>query len=162
MGDAAGLRRLIEYDRWANDKLLAAIDGLGADELDRPREAYFGSIATNLRHIVVVQRRWLARWRGEPLPPADVPLGPWREAFAAAHAAVAGYVGSLSDADLDRIVKYTTGAGVAGEQPLGHLVTHLVNHGTAHRAETGLLLERMGRSPGDLDYLVFLHERGRR
>jgi uncharacterized damage-inducible protein DinB len=30
-----------------------------------------------------------------------------------------------------------------------------VNHGTAHRAETGLLLERLGRSPGDLDYSAY-------
>ena len=39
--------------------------------------------------------------------------------------------------------------------PRDQLITHLVNHGTHHRAETGMLLERIGRSPGDMDYLYY-------
>ena len=62
----------------------------------------------------------------------------------------------LSAADFERVVKYTLRVGATGEQPLGQLIVHLVNHGTHHRAETGLLLERMGRSPGDIDYVLFL------
>jgi uncharacterized damage-inducible protein DinB len=53
-------------------------------------------------------------------------------------------------------VKYTLRVGMVGEQPLGELLVHLVNHGSHHRAEVGLLLERMGRSPGDMDYVLFL------
>ena len=34
---------------------------------------------------------------------------------------------------------------------LDQLITHVVNHGTHHRAETGMLLDRIGRSPGDMD-----------
>lgn len=162
MADAKQLRRLVEYNQWADERILAAIDGLAADELARPREAYFGSIAKNLQHLVMAQRRWLARWKGESggsVPPTDLPLPPWPEAFAATHAAVAQYLAPLSDADFDRVVKYTMNTGATGEHPLGQLVTHLVNHGTTHRAETGLLLERLGRSPGDLDYLVFIRQR---
>jgi uncharacterized damage-inducible protein DinB len=43
---------------------VAAIDGASADDLTRPREAYFGSIASNLLHTLNVQRLWLARWKG--------------------------------------------------------------------------------------------------
>jgi len=68
------------------------------------------------------------------------------------------YVAGLADADLPRLVKYTPRSGVPREQPLDQLIIHLVNHGTAHRAETGLLLERLGRSPGDLDYTIFMNE----
>ena len=63
MTDARQLRRLVAYNQWADEKLLAAIDGLAAEELARSREAYFGTLATNLRHILVAQRIWLARWR---------------------------------------------------------------------------------------------------
>ena len=37
-------------------------------------------------------------------------------------------------------------------------IVQIVNHGTAHRAETGLLLDRLGRSPGDLDYSNYCFE----
>jgi len=45
--------------------------------------------------------------------------------------------------------------GTPYQAPLAQLITHVVNHGTAHRAETGMLLERLGRSPGDMDYVYF-------
>ncbi len=153
------LRRLVTYNQWANEKLLSAIDGLSAEELERPRQAYFGSLASNLWHLLIVQRLWLARWKADPLPPVDRPANlSWRADFAASHAALGEYVAGLADADLRRLVKYTPRSGVSREQPLDQLIIHLVNHGTAHRAETGLLLERLGRSPGDLDYTIFMNE----
>ena len=159
MTDAQQLRRLIAYNQWADEKLLAAVAGLSAEELERPREAYFGSLANNLWHMLIVQRLWLARWTGDPLPPVERPaIVSWRTAYAASHAALRGYVAGLTAADLGRLVKYTPRSGVPREQPLGQLILHLANHGTAHRAETGLLLERLGRSPGDLDYTVFMNE----
>ena len=159
MTDAQQLRRLIAYNQWADEKLLAAVDGLSADELERPREAYFGSLGNNLWHMLIVQRLWLARWTGDALPPVERPASvSWRAAYAASHAALRSYVSSLTAADLGRVVKYTPRSGVPREQPLGELILHLANHGTAHRAETGLLLERLGRSPGDLDYTVFMNE----
>jgi uncharacterized damage-inducible protein DinB len=159
MGNLDLLRRLIAYTQWADEKLLAAADGLSGDELERPREAYFGSLASNLWHMLIVQRLWLARWAGDPPPSAERPATvSWRADYAASHAALHSYVGSLTAADLGRLVKYTPRSGVPREQPLGELILHLANHGTAHRAETGLLLERLGRSPGDLDYTVFMNE----
>jgi uncharacterized damage-inducible protein DinB len=64
-------------------------------------------------------------------------------------------VAGLSDTDAERVVRYTDLRGNAREIALAQAITHLVNHGTAHRAETGLLLERLGRSPGDLDYSLY-------
>jgi uncharacterized damage-inducible protein DinB len=159
MVDARQLRRLIAYNQWANDRVLAAIEGLSPAELEQPREAYFGSLASNLWHLLIVQRLWLARWKGGALPSVEQPASPaWRADFAASDAALREYVAGLAEADLERVVRYTPRSGVPRAQPLDQLIVHLVNHGTAHRAETGLLLERLGRSPGDLDYTVFMHE----
>ena len=155
MADSKQLRRLVAYNQWADERILAAIEGLSPEELSGPREAYFGTIAGNLRHTVFAQRIWLARWRGET-PRYDEQLTvPWPQAFAETHNAVRAYVGGLSDTGADRVVRYTDLRGNHREIPLAHAITHVVNHGTAHRAETGLLLERLGRSPGDLDYTVF-------
>jgi len=154
MADSKQLRRLVTYNQWADERVLTAIDGLAAEELEKPREAYFQTLAANLRHTLLAQRNWLARWHGQPR--GDQTIGAsWREAYATTHAGLHGFVAGLSDADADRILRFTDLQGVAREMVLGDSITHVVNHGTAHRAETGLLLERLGRSPGDLDYVLF-------
>jgi uncharacterized damage-inducible protein DinB len=154
MADSRQLRRLISYNQWADERVLAAIDGLAAEELDRPREAYFGTLAANLRHTLMAQRNWLARWRGEARPDQTVREG-WREAYAATHGALREFVAGLSDAGADRVLRYKDLQGIDREMVLADAITHVVNHGTAHRAETGLILERLGRSPGDLDYVYY-------
>jgi uncharacterized damage-inducible protein DinB len=157
MVDPEQLRRLIAYNQWADERVLAAIEGMTVEDLERSRDAYFGSIADNLWHTLGTQHRWLARWEGRPLPPLERPaIASWSAAYAASHAGLRQFVAPLTMADLQRPVKYTLRIGFSGEQPLGQLVVHLVNHGTHHRAETGFLLDRIGRSPGDLDYVLFL------
>jgi uncharacterized damage-inducible protein DinB len=155
MADSRQLRRLVAYNQWADGRILAAIDGLPEEELARPREAYFGTIAANLRHTLMAQRIWLARWRGERPAYDEAITASWPEAYAVTHAILGTFVAGLSDADADRAVSYTDLRGNARQLPLAHTITHVVNHGTAHRAETGLLLERLGRSPGDLDYSFY-------
>jgi hypothetical protein len=44
MVDLAQLRRTIAYNQWADEKLLDAAAGLSTEELERPRDAYFGSV----------------------------------------------------------------------------------------------------------------------
>ncbi len=157
MADANQLRRLVAYNEWANGRLLKAIDGMTADELARPVEAYFGTVAKNLQHVLNATRVWLARWKGQvPAGLQDAVTAPWREAFAAVHAEFHAFVEPLTDADAGRIVQYKDSKGNPFAMPLDQLITHVVNHGTHHRAETGMLLERIGRSPGDMDYVYYL------
>jgi len=157
MTDPEHVCRLIAYNQWADERVLAAIEGMSVEELERPRDAYFGSIADNLWHVLSAQHRWLARWQGVPLAPLErPPIASWTAAYAASHAGLRRFVAPLSAADLQRVVKYTLRVGATGAQPLGQLVVHLVNHGTHHRAETGLVLDRNGRSPEDFDYVLFL------
>jgi uncharacterized damage-inducible protein DinB len=155
MADSRQLRRLVNYNQWADEQILAAIEDLSPEDLTRPREAYFGTIAQNLRHIVAAQRNWLARWKGTT-PRYDEELSrPWREMYAETHAALKAFVAGLTDGAAEEVLRFTDSRGVAREVPLDQAIVHVVNHGTAHRAETGLLLERLGRSPGDLDYIAF-------
>ena len=158
MADSRQLRRLIDYNQWADKRILSAIDGLVAEELTRPREAYFGTIGANLRHILITQRIWLARWRGEAPAWDEAITVPWREGYAVTHATLRAFVAGLSDSDADRVLRYTGFNGATRQLGLAHSIVQIVNHGTAHRAETGLLLDRLGRSPGDLDYSYYCFE----
>jgi uncharacterized damage-inducible protein DinB len=156
MADAAQLRRLVAYNQWANERILKAIDGMTAEELARPVDAYIGSLDQNLRHVLLATRIWLARWKRAEAPGLADPITvPWPEAYATTHAEFRDFVGALTDAGADRIVDYKNTKGVPFQMPLAQLIAHVVNHGTHHRAETGMLLERLGRSPGDMDYVYY-------
>jgi uncharacterized damage-inducible protein DinB len=156
MTDAAQLRRLVAYNQWANEKILRAIDGMTVEELARPVDAYIGSLEKNLQHVLLATRIWLARWKGAGPPSLNDPItAAWPEAYAATHAELRAFVGPLTDAGADRIVDYKDSKGTPFQMALGQLIAHVVNHGTHHRAETGLLLERIGRSPGDMDYVYY-------
>ena len=160
MTDATQLRDLVTYNQWANERILKAIDGMTREELDRPVDAYIGSLARNLQHILGATRIWLARWKGEPTPTLDGPMpSSWRDAYAATHAELWAFAEPLTDAAAARVVSYKNSRGNPHQTPLGQMITHVVNHGTAHRAETGMLLERLGRSPGDMDYMVYLRQK---
>jgi uncharacterized damage-inducible protein DinB len=157
MANAAQLRRLVAYNQWANEKILKAIDGMTADELARPVDAYFGSLEKNLHHVLVAIRIWLSRWTGTPSPTLQERIAdPWPAAYAATHAELKGFVDSLTDQSAARVVDYKNTRGEPFRMALDQLITHVVNHGTHHRAETGMLLERIGRSPGDMDYVYYL------
>ena len=107
MADSKQLRRLVAYNQWADERILAAIEGLAPEELAKPREAYFGTVAANLGHTLVSQRVWLARWRGETPRYDETITVPWREAYADTHGVFRRFVDGLSDTDAERLVRYS-------------------------------------------------------
>ncbi len=71
-----------------------------------------------------------------------------RGALESSHEGLRRFVGSLSGADVERVVAYTDSRRNARERPLWQLMAHVVNHGTQHRSEAAMLLTALGRSPG--------------
>jgi uncharacterized damage-inducible protein DinB len=167
------LRDLLAYSSWANRRVFDACARLAAaDYFAKAAGLSFGSLHATLVHIVVAEVVWLARFRGE-LPPEQLKdarkadelattrlptfaklVGLWR----ATDEGISEFAAALADADVDRPLSYLTQYGEPNTQPLGLLIAHLVNHGTQFRAEAAVRLTQLGRSPGDIDLIIYLRE----
>jgi uncharacterized damage-inducible protein DinB len=156
----AHARMLIAYERWANERILDAASVVSDDDLRADGGASYSSILGNMAHVLDAQQTWYARIAGEPIgttPPASIE--DLRVAFAASHDRWDAVAANLQPGDWTRIIAYRNKAGVPNERALGQIITHAVNHGTSHRGETGMLLAKLGHSPGDLDLIYFVDAR---
>ncbi len=160
---ATAIRTLYAYGAWANSRLLVAAEGLSLDQLVAADGGGYGSIRDTLVHVAASEWLFLERWRGRSpaalWDPATFPdiatlSGRWSEVEAETHAFVAG----LGEDDLGRVVAYVNLQGETWAYPLWQQLLHQANHATQHRSEVAAQLTRFGRSPGWLDFLVFLDE----
>jgi uncharacterized damage-inducible protein DinB len=162
---AAALRSLYDYNAWANGKILAASGRVTREQLVASQGANFDSLRGTLVHTMGAQWLYLERWQGRSprsMPQAtdfaDLPAiaARWAEIERATQTFVAG----LGDADVARVVEYTSFQGERWAYPLWQQMMHQVNHATQHRSEAAVILTGLGASPGGLDLLYFADEQG--
>ncbi len=159
------LRTLYDYNCWANGKVLAAAGGVGREALFAPAAQSHGSLGGTLVHVLAVEWMWRQRCQAGTSPPRYIPAERFQEpesirvAWEEEEKGMRSFLQTLTDERLVRPVRYTSREGEPEEVVLWHALVHLVNHGTHHRAEAGLRLTELGRSPGDLDFLLFLRTR---
>jgi uncharacterized damage-inducible protein DinB len=149
------IRDLFAYDRWASERLFAAMDEIDEGTWSRAEVIDERGLGGILVHMLGAYQRWLHGLledgtnhspESEPLlSPAEV-----RRRWAAEWPQTDALLARADDAWLARDDE---GVEVAW------MLRHLVNHGTQHRAEAAALLTQAGRSPGDLDMINWLEDR---
>jgi len=150
------------YNAWANHRLHAACAQLDEADYKAERGAFFGSIHGTLNHLLVTDRMWRARLRGETLPPHGLDavifhdLTTLREARVHEDTALSAYVAGLTDDQVAGEFRWTRMAdGTEVVQPLWATLAHLFNHQTHHRGQVHGLLSQAGLDPPTLDLPVF-------
>jgi uncharacterized damage-inducible protein DinB len=150
------------YNAWANHRLHAACALLDEADYKLERGAFFGSIHGTLNHLMVTDRMWLARLRGEALPPHGLDavifhdLATLREARVHEDAGLSAYVAGLTDEALAGEFRWTRMAdGAVVVQPLWAALAHVFNHQTHHRGQVHGLLNQAGADPPSLDLPIF-------
>ncbi len=148
------IRFLFAYDRWATRRVLALLDGVD--------EGVWGAAGVvgdrGLGSILVHQLGAHQRWRhalsqspeqpnpeDEPLPTPAALVAAWDAEWEAIDALLA----TMTDAWLEHRHE-----GV----PLWQMLAHLANHGTQHRSEAAALLTAAGRSPDEIDMIIYAEE----
>ena len=156
------LQTLLDYNYWANGRVLRASGLLTPAQWIAPAGLSFGSIRGSLVHVLGAEIVWrrriqegisLVKMPGEDELPtlADV-----RRRWADEETAMRAFVGGLDDEGCGRVIHYTSTRGVPYQNPIWQLIAHVVNHGTQFRGEAAVALTHFSHSPGDLDLIAFL------
>lgn len=149
-----------DYAEWASTRLLDLCEGLPPEVLARRFSAGALPILDTFVHLASVDARWHGRWAGIPLPPAltvaELPtLAAVRAAWAPIRATQRAYVAGLGDRALAEEIRWERPSGDV-MIPRWQVVFHCANHAMQHRSEIAMMLTDLGRSPGDMDYSLFL------
>lgn len=154
---------LYKYNAWSNAKILDAASNITQEQFLAPVPFPHESLQGTLVHALFAEWVWCNRWEGIPptskLKPEDFPtVSSLRARWAAEEARLMKFVENLSDERLYTKFKYTSTEGYPHERVLWEAMAHLVNHGTQHKTEAAVILTSFGRSPGDIDLIVYINE----
>lgn len=145
----AYLRRLIEYNSWANRGLLAFLAGLPPETLDATTTGVYGTIRETFEHLLTSEMGYQHRLAG--LPRYDDSSRPARPEMAnlqrLADESAAG-LARLVDALPEPATMLPTSSG---QRAAATILTQLIMHGVEHRAHIGTILGSNGIQPPDLD-----------
>jgi uncharacterized damage-inducible protein DinB len=143
----AELRRLFEYDSWANCEVSRVLQALAA-----PPEKSVRWLA----HIVGTQWLWLGRLRGAENPAIVWPELTLQQSASQLEELRAGwhdYLESLSDRDLGRQVAYVNSKAERWSNAAGDVLIHTVMHGVYHRGQIASDMRAAGQQPAYTDYI---------
>ena len=144
--------RLLHYDRYSNLRILTALlqteDHVRAEQL--------------MAHLLTAQQVWLGRCIDKPanittLWP-DWKADTFEQMINNNHQQWLKYLESLNDSDFERRIRYKNLQGDNFETGLTDILTHLINHGTHHRAQVGQHLKLAGAAFPSTDYILFARE----
>lgn len=158
------LQLLYDYNYWANKRILDAAAALAPGQLRERTTFSYGDLRETLIHTLDAEYVWRMICQNNRIPSDS----PEKETFPTLASITAywqneetemrAYLDGLTDQDLTNTVHYEIPDGVR-ERVLWHCLVHVVNHGTQHRSECAAMLTDFDRSPGDLDFTIFLNRR---
>jgi uncharacterized damage-inducible protein DinB len=151
MTTALTFRELLDYTRAETERWHEWLAAQPPGVLELP--AGTGRTATVrglVHHIIVVERRYTERLRGEPVSSySDVPSEPLDAMFATftdTRARLEQWLQTASDADLARVLEFQTLSAGTLSASARKIVVHLLLHGVRHWAQLATTLRQQGRA----------------
>ncbi len=146
--------RLFGYDRVANLQILDAIEA--AHQPEKPMHL--------MAHLLAAQQVWLKRCQYQPayagpLWPQDWTLQQMKLAVEENTTGWLGYLQNVDDKEWQTNISYQNSRGAKYSDKLSDVLTHVINHGTHHRAQAGQHINLAGleKLPAT-DYIFYVRE----
>lgn len=140
---------LIDYDLWANRKVLGQLEN---KELSNELKRRFS-------HILNVQNIWLDRInnaKGLDDSWSMIPVVDWITMTESANMRL---LTMLESSSLDKQIYYSDRSGNKHHTSLGDIFHHLINHGTYHRGQIMDTMRELGYETTPTDYIYYVRFR---
>lgn len=145
--------KLLDYNTWANRRQIACL--LENNVINNRTFLLFS-------HLLTAEEVWLCRIKEMSAPVQRLwelyPSDTLQQMVEDNNSTWQAYLADCSDRDLARDVTYQNTKGESFTTRLDDIITHLVNHGTHHRAQICSLLQQEKVQPPVVDYIVYLRE----
>jgi len=140
---------LFNYDKYVNGQLAGLIKV--SNNKGKPAEL--------MAHLLTAQQVWLSRCEGVPLNEyqlwPDIDAEQFDEIIEKNHREWINLMNT--EADPERIVAYKNTKGEKFSNRLVDILSHVINHGTHHRAQIGMLLKQTeGIELPSTDYIFYV------
>lgn len=149
----AHYQKLLDYNAWNNRRLLACL-------LDNT--VMNNKVFLLFSHMLTAEEVWLCRAKNMQAPTqrlwqvyANETLQQMVEENSRSWLE---YLESRGESDLTQAVVYQNTKGEAFSTSLNDIITHLVNHGTHHRAQIVSMLQQEKIQAPASDYIVYIRE----
>jgi len=153
-------RILFEFNSWANERTIQALDTLQEEKLYVDLKNSFGSIHGTLVHLCGAEDIWLQRLNGadpgvfmkkEQYPTYASLKMKWNEMGTG----WSKYLSQLTDEQLAKSLTFHNLKGEKVTQIVWQSLQHLVNHSTYHRGQITTMIRQSGGTPIGTDLIAF-------
>ncbi len=153
---------MFRYNAWANRRLLEALRGLSAEQLETHVPGTSGPVREILTHIVGAQQTFVLRTKGRQHEGELSRESPWPgidglleivESTDAELLAIAEQIDDEEEVDLPYM-------GVSYRFPKRFFLVHTMQHSVEHRSEVKVALAQLGVDTPDLDAWEYATEMG--
>jgi uncharacterized damage-inducible protein DinB len=128
-------RQHLEFMKWADDTMLAALQQVPPDKLTYDHRNSFNSLLDTLNHVYLAELVWLKRVQENPNArigdlesPASIEA--LAKAWPEVHQRWLNWSRSFSSTDWKNNLTYSNSEGIQSHRPYWQIALHLVNHGT--------------------------------
>ncbi len=147
------LIQLLDYELWANQRLIEALDTLK----NPPARA-----VALMGHILSAQHVWFGRITHEHAFVAiweDIPVSWMIETAERQHRQISSYVSSLKETELLDLIEYVNTKDITYKSSLLNILTHLSQHSAYHRGQVVQLIRPLVNEAPLTDFIVWTREK---
>ncbi len=148
------LRRLYDYNAWANQRLINA--------LKEPANQSAKALRA-LTHLVFAEQEWLSRLTAQKDSTgvnfwAELTLEECQDLNSQNQQAFKALFSKLNEGQLDSFAHYKNSKGNEFHTAFRDVLTHVALHSTYHRGQVAMAIRAEGGVPANTDFIIYQRE----